>query len=195
MLESFFEHSLKKFMFQIPSSRFLKAKRKRRSCKIITGARVGMKGMLCLLICANILLLQERCLAETESESTCAHDFSSAEKIKDIYFPVEGGEIEIKEGAWQFLYKKGSQYGYICKFTIVNNSNKAYRVCPAPFFYDRNDFELNTPHSLFLDSSPFEAKDMEPGEGYEFGSTFEVPRIVAVKTYTLTIKLVPDKQK
>ncbi|MFC1666576.1 hypothetical protein ACFL0P_01720 [Candidatus Omnitrophota bacterium] len=168
---------------------------KRRSSRITNSKRSSMKEILCLLIYANILLLQGNGLAETKSGSAGAHDFSSAKKMKDASFLVEGGEIEIRGGAWRFSYKKGNEYGYICKFTIINNSNKTYSVCPAPFLYDRNGFELNAPHGLFLDSNPFKAKVMEPGESYEFKGSFEVLKAVAVKVYALSIKLVPDKQK
>lgn len=153
-----------------------------------------MKAISWLLVCAGIFLFPAECPAQIKFDpSSGAYDFSSAKKIEDAYFPVEGGEIEIKDGAWGFLYKKGSEYGYACRFVIINNSDRPYKVCPAPFLYDSNGFELNAPHDLFKEANPFKARVVAPGEHYVFEETFEVQNTVAVKIHTLSIRLVPDK--
>lgn len=145
----------------------------------------------------------------------------SVHKIEDDEWFAKGGKIALKEGLWRIgLKEKVSKakvprieeedYTFFCTFTVINNSEKTYKInvlislldsnratlCKIPPVRHYEDSEKNKElQESYEKRRPFKPEVLKPQEGYRFQDEFRVSEEIAAKVCRLKLTLLAEEVK
>ena len=154
-----------------------------------------MKKIFYLLACLSLFLLPGKCLAE----NIFGVVMSFPHEMEDGHWNVKGGKLELSKGSWRFGAKDIKRdsvtgkvtavyYTCFCKYTIINNSDRAYEIDALIYSYPKTDSKSRSaPIATKIEHK--EPIVLKAGESRSFNDEFRVKREIALETKDVEIGL------